>query len=127
MPDDARHKKERGGWKVSPLMIICFQGAVIIYTLSSIFSKFSSNYPLMSPGFILFVFLDLLSLGIYAIIWQQLIKRYELSVAYANRATAIFWSMIWAALIFREGMTLSNIIGVVIVFCGVMLVNSDES
>ena len=107
--------------------IFALQGAVIIYTWSSVFSKLSSRYEVMSPGFLLFIFLDLLASAVYAVLWQQLIKRYELSVAYANRGTAIFWSMLWAAILFKEGITVANIVGVIIVFCGVMLVNSDES
>ena len=107
--------------------IFALQGAVIIYTWSSVFSKLSSRYEVMSFGFLLFIFLDLLASAIYALLWQQLIKRYELSVAYANRGTAIFWSMLWAAILFKERITIANIVGVIIVFCGVMLVNSDES
>ena len=33
--------------------------------------------------------------------------------------------MLWAVLLFREQVSLQNIIGVLIVLCGVMLVNSD--
>ncbi len=113
--------------KVTVFSILLIQAAVVVYTTSSIFSNLSSNYPVMSGKFILFIFLDLLSLGIYAIFWQQIIKRYDLSLAYANRATAIFWSMIWAALLFKEGITLANIIGVIVIFAGVMLVNTDAA
>ena len=107
--------------------IFALQGAVIIYTWSSVFSKISSNYDVMTPGFLFFIFLDLLASAVYAVLWQQLIKRYDLSLAYANRGTAVFWSMLWAAILFRERITISNIVGVIIVFCGVMLVNSDET
>jgi len=46
---------------------------------------------------------------LYAIFWQQIIKRVDLSVAYANRSIAILWSMIWAALIFGEHISVQNI------------------
>ena len=113
--------------KVTVFSILLIQAAVIIYTTSSIFSNLSSNYPVMSFKFLLFIFLDLFSLGVYAIFWQQIIKRYDLSLAYANRATAIFWSMIWAAVLFKEGITVANVFGVLIIFAGVMLVNTDAA
>ena len=112
---------------ISVLSVIAIQGAVVIYTLSGIFAKFSSAYEVMSPLFLLFIGLELLSLGVYAIVWQQIIKRFDLSLAYANRATSIFWSMIWAALLFKEGITVRNLVGVAVIFAGVLLVNSDAA
>ena len=106
--------------------IMALQGAVVIYTMSGIFAKFSSNYEVMSRGFLMFVALEILALGIYAIILQQVIKKFPLSVAYANRATSIFWSMIWAFFLFKEKITVKNLIGVAIIFVGVLLVNMDE-
>ena len=113
--------------KISLLSLLALQGGVIVYTLSSIFARLSWPYPVMSKGFIFFMFLDLLSLGIYAIIWQQMIKRFDLSIAYANRATAIFWSMIWAALLFKETITVKNLLGVAVIFAGILLVNQDAA
>ena len=71
------------------------------------------------------MFLDLLSLGVYAIIWQQIIQKTDLSVAYTNKAMTIFWSMLWSFLIFKEKITWNNILGVVIIFTGILLVNRD--
>ena len=113
--------------KLTPLSLIALQGAVIIYTLSGIFAKYSSRYEVMSRGFLIFIFLEICALGVYAIVWQQIIKRFPLSVAYANRATSIFWSMIWAALLFREGISLKNILGVIVIFIGIMVVNQDAA
>ena len=111
--------------KVTFLSILIIQAAVIIYTGSDICSKFTAKYEVMSSMWILFVFLEVCCLGFYAIFWQQIIKKFDLSIAYANRATAIFWSMLWAMIIFGERVTVKNIIGVLIIFAGVMLVNQD--
>ncbi len=113
--------------KTGILPLLGLQGGVIVYTLSSIFARLSKPYPVMSKEFLFFMFLDLLSLGVYAIIWQQIIKRFDLSVAYANRATAIFWSMIWAALLFKETITIKNLLGVAVIFAGILLVNQDAA
>ena len=111
--------------KISIISILVIQAAVVIFTMSGICAKLSSRYEVMSPKFLLFIFLELAALGVYAIFWQQIIKRFDLSLAYVNRATSIFWSMIWAAVLFGEGVTLKNIIGVIVIFIGIMTVNSD--
>ena len=65
-------------------------------------------------------------LGVYAILWQQMIKRFDLSVAYANRSMAILWSLVWAVVFFHERITINNVLGVLIVLAGTVLVNTDE-
>ena len=74
----------------------------------------------------LFLGLEFILFGIYALLWQQMIKKFELSVAYANRAMAILWSMIWAVLFFHDRITIRNIVGVAIVLVGIVLVNTDK-
>ena len=69
--------------------------------------------------------MEVVCLGIYAIFWQQIIKRFDLSIAYANRATAIFWSTLWAMLLFGDKITLANTLGIIVIFTGIMLVNQD--
>lgn len=105
--------------------IICLQLIVMIYTMSGVASKFAAGYNFLSIKFILFYGLEILILGIYAILWQQIIKKFDLSIAYANRSIALAWSMIWAVIFFGEHITKKNIIGVLIVIVGTIIVNSD--
>lgn len=105
---------------------LVLQCVVLIYTLSGIFAKLASGESFMSWGFILFYGGEICVLGIYAILWQQIIKKVDLSLAYANRAVALLWSMLWAFLFFNEDITIKNIIGVIVVIAGTMIVNSDH-
>jgi drug/metabolite transporter (DMT)-like permease len=66
-------------------------------------------------------------LGIYALFWQQLIKRFPLSVAYANRAMALLWSALWAKLIFGEEITPRQMAGIALVVIGILMINTDNS
>lgn len=106
--------------------MIALQAVVILYTLSSVAAKYASGQPAFSPGFLVFYGAEILILGIYALAWQQIIKRCPLSVAYANRAMAILWSLIWAVVFFKESISWKNGLGVVIVFVGTMLVNGND-
>lgn len=112
--------------KISTKQVILIQLAVILFTFSGIAGKTAAGYDILSLPFILFIGLELFILGCYAIIWQQIIKRFPLSLAYVNRATSIFWSMLWAFLIFGERISVNNILGVLVIFTGIMVVNSDE-
>ena len=60
-------------------------------------------------------------LGIYAIGWQQVIKRMPLTSAYANKAVTIVWGIIWGALLFHESVTPLKLLGAAIVLVGVVL------
>ena len=70
-------------------------------------------------------YVDFVLLAIYALLWQQALKRFDPNVAYANRSVVIIWSMVWSALIFQERITVANIIGTAIIITGTMLVNTD--
>jgi multidrug transporter EmrE-like cation transporter len=111
--------------KISVKTILALQLVVMIYTLSSVAAKLASGEAALSLPFLLYYGVEILILGIYALAWQQIIKRCDLSVAYANRSMAILWSLIWTVVFFHEALTLKNVIGVFIVFAGTMIVNSD--
>ena len=111
--------------KISLLMLIVIQLGVILYTTSGICSKMTSNYPAFSLMWLVWIGLEVVALGMYAVFWQQIIKRVDLSVAYANRAFAIFWSTLWAVVLFKEKITPANAIGIIVIFLGILLVNKD--
>ena len=107
-------------------MIAFLQLAVCIYTLSGIAAKLASGYPFLSAGFIMCYAGEILALGTYAVLWQQIIKQTDISVAYANRAIAVFWSMLWARLIFREEISIQNAAGILMIILGIWVVNSGD-
>lgn len=103
---------------------------VMMFSLTSVFSKMASVYyskeGLTSIMLYVFVFLMMLNCFLYAIVWQKVIKKFELNVAYANRNVYLVWSQVWAVLIFHENLSLRNILGLVIVFIGVLVVVWNE-
>mgnify|MGYP003308419161 CR=1 FL=1 len=105
--------------------IILLQAIVAIYTVSGIMAKFASAAETLEK-IIWFFGLDLLFLGIYAICWQQMIKIFPLSVAYANRAMALLWSAVWAKIIFGEQIGVRQMIGIAMVVLGTIVVNTDQ-
>lgn len=112
--------------KISLKNILVLQAVVIVYTLSSVVAKLATGEAVFSFAFFLFYGLEIVILGIYAILWQQMIKRFDLSVAYANRAMAILWSAVWAVVLFRETLGIKQLIGIAFVVLGTVIVNSEQ-
>lgn len=108
------------------LSYVLIQFAVIVYSLAGVTGKLASANAFLSVPFILFYCLEIACLGAYAIMWQQIVKRHELSVAYVNRSLSLLWSMLWSMLFFRERITSRNLIGAAVVIAGVILVNTAE-
>ena len=112
--------------KKSIAAILQLQGAVIVYSLSTVAAKFASEYPMLTLGWICFFALEFVVLAIYAVIWQQVIKKFQLSIAYSNKAVTLMWSMLWNFVIFSEKITPGMVIGVLIVIAGVIVMNSSS-
>ena len=103
--------------------IIFLQFAVMVYSINTVVAKYVALEPWFSLKFIALYLLEFAVLGVYAILWQQIIKRVELSVAYANKAMTLLWSLVWGVLLFHEGVTFLKVAGVVLVIAGTVLLN----
>ena len=104
--------------------VLILQAVVGIYTVSGVIGKFAAKQ--QGIWFLALYAAEIGVLGIYAILWQQMIRRFELSVAYANRAAALVWSLVWAILIFREQVTLQQLAGIALVIVGTVVINGGK-
>ena len=85
------------------------QLVVLIYTSSTVISKIAAQSAESGKGW---TFL--------------LLYGAELSVAYANRAMALLWSLLWAVLLFGERITVKKLIGVGLVLAGTLIINGGK-
>ena len=100
---------------------IILHSILLLNSLNGIFSKLAAGKDFLSPGWIFFYGLVIIGLGIYALLWSQVLKSVPLNVAYANKAVSLIWGMIWGTVIFNEAVTVRNIIGAVLVLTGVII------
>lgn len=96
--------------------------AFFIFSCSSIFNKIASRYPLLSIRFLMFYALGLGVMVVYAFLWQKVLKRFELSVAYANRPVVTLFGMLWGVLLFHETITWNMVLGAIVIVFGIWLV-----
>ena len=101
--------------------LIALHLLLLVYSLSGIFSKNAAHEPFMSLPFILLYGGMLVILFIYAIGWQQILKRLSLSAAFANKAVTVVWGMVWGFFIFGEAISALNLLGAALVIGGVVL------
>lgn len=107
--------------KTSLRVLILLHLLVMGYSFSGVFTKLASNAQFPSIKFIICYGMVIFILGIYAIGWQQIIKRMPLTTAFSNKAVTVVWGIIWGAIFFSEGITFGKIVGATLVIAGVIL------
>ncbi len=124
MEGDKVMKDQKKKFQIKDILML--QIVFFIYSINSVAAKFASAQEPFSLNFILLYGLELCVLGVYAILWQQLIKRMELSVAYSNKAVVLLWAMVFGTLLFKEQITLTKVAGILLVIAGIVVLNSEE-
>lgn len=99
---------------------------LMIYSMSGIFSKMASSQPFLSMRFCLYYGAILVLLALYAVGWQQIIKRMPLTLAFANKAVTTIWGLVWGVLFFGECVTFGKLIGVVLVIIGIVVFSTAD-
>lgn len=103
---------------------VLLYGSFLIYSFSAICSKAAAGQN-RTVGIMFFLGLEVLFLGIYALIWQQTLKKFTLVTAMANKGVVVIFNLIWSVLLFREKVTVYNIIGAMVIIGGIWMVSSD--
>jgi len=99
---------------------------LFVYSFSVVLSKRAAQYPFLSLPFILHYGGLLVILGLYAIAWQQILKRIPVATAYTNKALLSVWTVTWGMVFFHERLTWGKLLGILIILCGVLLFSSEK-
>lgn len=94
---------------------------LMLYSLTDLFGKLASGFEISDPRFIASYVAMLFILGIYALGWQQIIKRMPLTTAFSSKAITVLWGLVWGVLFFQEEITPLKVIGVAVIVAGVVL------
>ncbi len=96
------------------LKYIALIGTFFIYTTSGVFSKLASQQDFVSLLYLVFLCGSVAVLGIYAVLWQQIIKRMDVSLAYMFKGTGVVFGLMLALFVFGEAITTTNMVGAAI-------------
>ena len=96
-------------------------GINLLYACVTLFTKYASQQEFMSLAYCLGLAGAIAVMGAYAIGWQQILKRVELSTAYMFKGTSLIFIMLLAWMLFGEQITLNNIMGACVIIIGIVL------
>ncbi len=100
---------------------VLLQIALFILSFGAVCSKMAGRQEFLSLPFFAFYGTLLLILFVYAILWQQVLKRISLVVAYACKGVGIIYGILWGVIFFKEEVTWKMIVGAVLVLIGVYI------
>lgn len=112
--------------KTDKKVFIALHLLLLFYSLSSVLSKLAAGQVFLSLPFILCYGGMIFILMVYAIGWQQILKRLPLTVAFANKAVTLVWTMVFGVLFFKESISLKQILGCALAVAGVILFVKED-
>ena len=101
--------------------ILILHAVLLVYVLSGICSKYASALEFFTLKWFGVYALQIMFLGIYAILWQQILKMLPLNLSFANKSVTLVWSMLFGIILFDETVSALNIVGAAIVLAGVVV------
>ena len=108
--------------------MLLLHATLLLYAVVSVLGKIAGLHLALkeTTAALLFLGLEFGTLAVYAVLWQQTLKRMPLSFAYSNKAVCTLWSCLFGLLFFGESLTLGKALGIVVVLAGVWLVVSEH-
>lgn len=94
---------------------------LLLFAFTAVLSKLAAGEAFLSLRFCLYFGGEFVLLGLYALGWQQILKRLPLTVAYANKAVTLLWSLVFGALLFGETVSVKQALGCALAIAGVVL------
>ena len=101
--------------------IFALIGINMLYACVGICTKMAAMQEAFSWPYLLWFGGAVGLIGVYAVLWQQVLRRIELGTAYMFKGTTLIFTMFIAALLFGETITIPNIVGSVIIVTGITL------
>ena len=95
-------------------------GVNLIYACTAICTKMASRQEVLSWPYLWWIMGAVGVMGMYAIVWQQVIARMPISTAYMFNGTSLVFVLLFSALLFGEAITLNNVLGAVIIIVGII-------
>jgi len=99
----------------------------LIYCSYAVIGKFAAKLDFLSLKFIAVYCGVFFILGIYALLWQQVLKHISLTTAIANKSITIIWGLLAGYFLFHESITKTKILGAILILCGIFILSFQSS
>ena len=101
-------------------------GINLLYACVTLFTKYAAQHEFLSWQYCIGLAGAIDVMGLYAICWQQILKRIELSTAYMFKGTNLIFVMLLAFAIFEEAITTMNIVGACVIVFGIAMYSIED-
>ena len=106
-------------------ILLKLQLGLICISFTPLISNYASSFPYNDNRFRASYCFILCLLFSYYYMWNYVLKKLPLSIAYSFRSTTIIWSLLWSYLFAGQTITATNIIGSIIIFSGILLIANE--
>jgi uncharacterized membrane protein len=96
-----------------------------VYSFVAICSKLAAGQSSVL-NIVLFLGLEVVFLGVYALIWQQVLKHFPLVTAMSSKGFVLILNLFWSVLLFHESVNVLNILGAGAIVFGIWVVAADD-
>lgn len=118
--------KQQSNKKTKLNSIFFMHTAFLIYCLYPLLGKFATRYELLSFPFMALYFVVFGVLFVYAILWQQVLKKIPLTTAIANKSITIVWGVLFGLLFFEEKVSLKMAVGAALILSGILILSTEK-
>lgn len=105
------------------LFVLLLLATFFIYSLESVFSKIASTYEPLSIPYLFYFGCVISVLGIYAVLWQVILKLMPLNIAFPYKSISIIYILLFSSLVFNESVTVNNIVGAGLIIIGLIVLS----
>ena len=91
----------------------------LVYSSANIFMKLSSSREGLPALF--YFSCAFVVLGIYACLWQQILKHIPLTTAFMFKSITVLYGIFFAWFLFKEDITLNNMLGALLIVTGIIV------
>ncbi|MEG0742774.1 MAG: EamA family transporter [Clostridia bacterium] len=107
---------------------LLLHGTLFLYAIVSVFGKLAGLRMAAQEqsATLFFLGLEFLTLLVYTVLWQLVLKRMPLGYAYSSKGVCTLWTCLFGLCFFGESLTWGKAIGIAVVLIGVWIVVSDH-
>ena len=113
--------EKKRGREVAPFWFLALHLSLVINSIQGVFSKLAGKEKFMSLRWIMFFGFMFLTMLVFALAWQQVLKHMSLTFAFTNKPITIIWGLVWGVVIFGEHVTIRMAVGSAIILAGIMV------
>ena len=94
----------------------------LLYSICGVLGKLAAHQAFFSSKFFILYGGSLIILVIYSLLWQRMLLKMPLTIAFSNKGVTVIWGIIWGVVFFDERINLAKVIAATLIITGVAII-----